>query len=680
MYTIPTKKQTLCSCCRVYPRISRFYEYCKNCSTLKEKRALQWYTWKEKEKHTIWTGELQDKQSQIALVSLKFDLKNWLNGKEIQSLNSMCLEKNDEETLANRLSELHEEIKKVLENSGDSDSFWFEVLQKLQFDSKEKIDNWIPDKSMGIKAKSKKIKLEVAKQLYQRENKELLSLVLKKMFKEKSPSLARIRRIWNATSIFFEETKTDIKDSIHKKIKTRTLRGKRIYFYATTKSDIKNFNHHNIENIPVEFILKKTENKNEVEFISTSNIEQAFPDKGWEEIKGNILKRIKDGFKVNIENESVIFHYQNESITLEDDYIPFVEIMNTPELFQFLCPANEAETIVKNIYSKYKIEMSKVRDRLPLHVNVLYFKNKYPLYVVLETAKNMISDEYLKPKKEKWSVKETKKEQKISYPEQKVAEDIIQKARESQSIKLKLVNNNNAYLEYTWNIDCMTADPSIEDLYYPNFEITKKEDRGEDTDYTEFTRIWKETVEGKEFQEKRNYLNVKELREGDVVNIQPSTFDFAFVDNTKARFTVDGKTRSHPVMTEGREVYYLDDLDTFERIWKIFEKANYSQTQLKSLQYILISKRQEWFEKWTKNGDDEVIKYFIRSVIMHPNQLGKYFKGEETEEYKLLEQACKNGMIFDIIDYYCNLCGKKLGSENKGEKNDRREKILYKNR
>ncbi|TZE81620.1 CRISPR-associated protein Csx11 [Calorimonas adulescens] len=57
---------------------------CDICSDRKESRMKEWV--ENIDYETIWTGELQDKKGRIALVTLKFEMKEWLDGDLINSL------------------------------------------------------------------------------------------------------------------------------------------------------------------------------------------------------------------------------------------------------------------------------------------------------------------------------------------------------------------------------------------------------------------------------------------------------------------------------------------------------------------------------------------------------------------------------------------------------------------
>lgn len=91
------KIQGICQVCGLRPVIHEMsnkvegiyqmdYDYLL-CETCKKRRTGRIDKWIENRKaETIWTGEVQDKNGKIALVTLKFELDNWLNGNLFNSL------------------------------------------------------------------------------------------------------------------------------------------------------------------------------------------------------------------------------------------------------------------------------------------------------------------------------------------------------------------------------------------------------------------------------------------------------------------------------------------------------------------------------------------------------------------------------------------------------------------
>lgn len=75
----------ICQLCRTkLGKKNKELVLCDNCKNREQKRVETWKN--EINQETIWTGELQDSNGRIAFVTLKFELKEWLNGNLINSL------------------------------------------------------------------------------------------------------------------------------------------------------------------------------------------------------------------------------------------------------------------------------------------------------------------------------------------------------------------------------------------------------------------------------------------------------------------------------------------------------------------------------------------------------------------------------------------------------------------
>ena len=592
-----TTGQDICNCCKQRLKQQHCLDYCQDCYELRQGRANDWY----KQRHTtIWTDELQDDNSQLALISAKFDLTCWLDGAEVESL------------LA-------------------------DVGQKLA---------------------------------------------------AKYPSMARIRRLWSSTQIFFNEVSTHLQESYDWKRDVGKLRFLRLRLRAKLMTDAKdqlgkqNQVEYQIAKRILPFYVRRINDGEFYEFTSITNL--AVQEK-FEEILDELKEKLtqEETFPVTIEHDSgndqqhseCRFRLEPGSLDFDEvEYQPFIDIVATPQLFQFLCPADQADSIVRFIYGKYQREMSKVRDRLPLHINVCAFKNKTPLYVVLQTARNMLSPSYLrrnlpkKKRKEEWTVAADPQAIDIEY----ASKHGQRQTRKSQGLELSLQAPSG--FSYAWQIDTMTGDPEVTDLFYPNFAVNPEQHRERDN----ITLI---APESDQRGDRDTYLNVRELRQGDTVYVQPSTFDFVLIRSSTDRFlTADEKlirsSTDHFLTADEkrRRVCYLDDLQTFDSIWQILnyekaEKCQYSQNQLQKLQSLLLEKRAAWEEYWKQRNDgehDQVVDHFLDSVLKHPHQFQDYFRrpGKE-KEYCLLKHACYTGLFFDVVDYYCNIGNRKInGTDN----------------
>lgn len=212
-------QREICPVCQARPKCEQ-QEICKTCLKRREERAEKWL---QGEITTIWLDEVADHNQRLAIVTGRFGLLTWLEGKETYSLFSMSLEdwkkvredgKGKKKISSERLRKgfyegLLEELKLMFSNSeevreGDVLAPFFEGDFRppdYQQWGKEQIRRFylpfvlersIPD---GLLNDS-----EAAASL-------LAHLLLKK-----HPSPARVRRFWETTERFWEEIISKILD------------------------------------------------------------------------------------------------------------------------------------------------------------------------------------------------------------------------------------------------------------------------------------------------------------------------------------------------------------------------------------------------------------------------------------------------------------------------------------
>ena len=76
-------------------------------------------------------------------------------------------------------------------------------------------------------------------------------------------------------------------------------------------------------------------------------------------------------------------------------YTPAIPILAEPRTFIALVPADKALDVVDKIKAKYEREMGKVRNRLPLHLGIVYAHRRTPLRAILDAGRKMLDQKYI---------------------------------------------------------------------------------------------------------------------------------------------------------------------------------------------------------------------------------------------------------------------------------------------
>lgn len=110
----------LCQICRL--KLGKKKENFVICDECNKRRTLRLNNWiKKVNGETIWTGELQDENGTIALVTVKFELKEWLNGNMLNALviNDILSENGEYQYYFDKMKKTLLAIKEIKEKRGD---------------------------------------------------------------------------------------------------------------------------------------------------------------------------------------------------------------------------------------------------------------------------------------------------------------------------------------------------------------------------------------------------------------------------------------------------------------------------------------------------------------------------------------------------------------------------------
>lgn len=284
-------------------------------------------------------------------------------------------------------------------------------------------------------------------------------------------------------------------------------------------------------------------------------------------------------------------------------YVKAVQILSEPSTFMAIVPASKAMNVAKHIQEKYDREMGKVKNRLPITLGMIFAKSHMPLAALIDAGTRMLNNH---SREEKWFIYEDA---------QIVGSDCI------------ICFENGI----KWQIPVKMGDGKTDDVWYPNF-------------YLDGCPKGRTTM----FQVNKNCLvHAKELKKGDVVKICLSRFDFEFLDSASRRFEVsyDEESGKRRDKIRGQRPYLLDELDDFERLWKTISEE-LSSSQIKETVGLIETKREEWMLK----TDDPVFKNFVHNVIQNANWM--HGKPDNMIE---LEKAALSGKLRDIVELYMNI-------------------------
>ena len=438
----------------------------------------------------------------------------------------------------------------------------------------------------------------------------------------KNPSPARIRRCWETTEKFIQST---IFEEILENWKWKPdIRRQRIQFKIEPNPNVPEGAACYIDVDGIRFSPVCINRQNGI-FVSTINLEilKKFGESA-NEISENLNeKRIKvktdkdrnwrDG-KV-LEARPVDEEFQN--------YLPYVKIYDFPDQFMVFVPAYEALDIAERILDEYEIQFSKVRDRLPLHLGIIAFHRKTPLYVVMDAGKRLL--EAFKKQSKKFEDKIERKEIEIKVISIKDVKD----ERLGKCKEIKIEAKPYSFISLNWRISYSTGDPEVEDLWHP---------------YIRFKNANPNRKLAFDYSGNNDYVvYVKELQPNDRIKIEPSYFKLFYLENASDRFKV------------GEDLRPLDDIHRIKNLWIKLESKVQSLSQVYAFW--------EDVEKRRSYKDDE-FERFIKSDLIN---ILKIKPQKDKELFKEFLEATKDGLLNLCLHWNLQVRKRKLKEEVKNE-------------
>ncbi len=464
----------------------------------------------------------------------------------------------------------------------------------------------------------------------------------------KNPSFARLRRIWQTTQTFWQETQSNI-DKILSDARRRLtikldnhsgLSRYQVYeldLHGRTRMSVLWDGEHlistdNLSYTAVQLSIKPEERK--------TSVNAALAVGAWlEENKQEVFQLTSDdekGKQIDIKIADV--DYQDAA------YATTIPILAEPRTFMALVPADKAIEIAKAIKTKYEREMGKVRNRLPLHLGLVYFQRRTPLRAALDAGRRMLKYEGRNTKDDVWMVKSKKCATSRYLPE------MLTKGTKQfdLTVSIELKNENGRSL--TWHIPTVMGDGVTPDNWYP-YVFIKSDVNGRQ-------RIFKGLRPTSHNTPETCWLiHAAELEKGDQIYFTPATLDFQWLSSTAKRFEIaydaKGKRRNHLTRP-----YFLDQLDDIEEAWGMLQKL--SKSQLYAMRDTIESKRETWFTASQESLTDDGFRDFCRNVILNT-------KGLNRSKADKLTKWAVGGLLADTIELHVGIMKEKQQTNSQEE-------------
>jgi len=433
----------------------------------------------------------------------------------------------------------------------------------------------------------------------------------------KNPSPARIRRIWETTRRFWLEVQDDLIPTEVGERHRWAIRPANAHRLNDPRPDQGLGKWHTYEAELAGHRLSLCWDPNDEEaqgrdlFWTTDNLDYFVKLAGME--RGNLKKQIQ-GARLRL-YESGGYPGQDRRLEVDAErcqverevaYRPYIPLLAEPAIFMALVPADKALEVVQATKAKYDQEMARVRDRLPLHLGLVFAHRRTPLAAILEAGRAMLK---MPGAWEEWQV--SVKDRKATF------------SRDGHVFK--------------WDYPAKMGDNETEDIWYPHLLVVDPGPKAE------------RSLQAGDFCLVDDLVGTSFIR--------PSRIDFEFLDTTARRFEIayddQGRRRSP---NKRNRPYLLDDLERLGGLWK--ELCYLEKSQRHQVIATIEATREAWFgDDWKGQSlTDQVFRQFVHDTLAGAAwPKGHRWKTIPDQRRKELVAAGVRGELADLAELHLQI-------------------------
>ena len=514
----------------------------------------------------------------------------------------------------------------------------------------------------------------------------------------KPPTFARIHRIWRTTFEFWQESLAQIRDSL-------TDDRRRLRLYLDSPPDLGSYHVYELDlgvtSVGVVWVPPKE--KQQGYLLSVENLgyiakqlgEKDFyqdPDLAAISVEEHIQKQLPwDAVLQNPEahaearSKNLMKGHKIINVDYQDvSYATIIPILAEPRTFMALVPADKAVDVVQAIRTKYEREMGKVRNRLPLHLGVVFADAHTPLRAILDAGQRMLTLSFSKKQPNgKTSAEQTKgwvvsKVKRFGEPNQTnekrgwkalsllKRKDLTEAKKGNdhfRAIYAVALKHHTFEQCITWYVPAVMGDGSTEDNWYPY--VFWEQDKDGNTDpgsatiqrkrYYQAPNPFKLDAHGK--PQLGWLVHAGELEPGDKVYFTPATLDFQWLDGSASRFEIAYDGESGLRRGSLHRPYLLDELDDLQKCWQLLAgDKRLTNTQIHQVRDLIEAKRREWFPENPQDSlKDATFRQFCRDVLKN----AEWGEAPSSTDIKRLTNWAVSGVLTDAVELFAQILKRK---------------------
>jgi CRISPR-associated Csx11 family protein len=570
-----------------------------------DRRTGRRAVWERNGGDTIWISEVADENDRVALLTFSLGLEGWLDGTHVDSLRAQCVV----EWRANNPTLT------TIDASKPRDSFWAHVesfVKNPTLKNGKLSDAVLRNLSDGF---AHEISLEnfFHKVVEDRAGAPAWSSLddatraawLTHQLFRKNASPGRVHRFWRTTRAFFAEALEEFRTLITGQGGSRTQR-----LSLTISSNTSGLRVGEVyagqlpfaPNAPFEILRRQND------FVTVCNLARVFgPNWDTAQLKGTKFEaRGDDGVRHQFTIDDVI---PTDGVLAS--YRPLIVLEENPERFRVLVPLSSADACVEHVVAKWRHEMARVWDRLPLRIGIIGFPRKTPFQAVIEASRN-IEDDLAAGSTEEWCVTSiaTQAATTAQPPKTVLSFERPDKGREVVEVPAQIADGRD-------------------DVYYSNLAVVDAE--REPHDFSAPRPDGSSVV----------YRRAADLKPNVKVWVEPSRYASVFIDSTARRF--------EPV-----EVYPLSEWDRCREVWALVKKAAPSLTTALAVEHSLTDARRRWTDADIAL-DETAWGAWARAVLANE------WNASEDQLIEL-EAAARDGLLKRVLSWHLHVLKQKIGA------------------
>ena len=342
-------------------------------------------------------------------------------------------------------------------------------------------------------------------------------------------------------------------------------------------------------------------------------------------VGARFLVREPKGYRVDEKMEDPREFTVKEKSNWGTPFKPYLRLQLDSRAFVCIVPADKAVAVAALLDDRYRKQMSRVRNRLALDVNVIAGDSAQPLRAFLDASRRASSR---RVRREWWKIESVVPESKIESAEG------FPVTESTGSVHLRFANGRD------WNVPVSYDIPTA-------LVVNKKPCHGRTVtpdDYFPYFELRDKTI-----------VHSVDLKADDEVSMEPSTFDFEFLDSVSRRFEIaydptTGKRRglADPIEDRSHRPYEIGRIHELQALTRMLSER-FATRQINILDGLLSAKQVEW-----RMRRCELDEPFIDAVIANLEPLPGCC-GFDRRERIYLVQAASQGLLQDAIEIYLRL-------------------------